>query len=172
MLGVAPWNGLGLAGNALALTARRGVGLVLHLALWRRRMGLLPARHDWWHCPARALLPVLRIGVPGAPLDIAYRLAFPMALAAAARHGVEALATQAYVLQTLRFVLLIGLAIGWACEIMVGHLYGLVGTWIAYIADEWIGSAIMFWRWETHGWRVHARAIQHRLRTPALESRY
>jgi Na+-driven multidrug efflux pump len=29
-----------------------------------------------------------------------------------------------YVLQTLRFVLLISLAIGWACEIMVGHLIG------------------------------------------------
>jgi Na+-driven multidrug efflux pump len=279
MLGVGAWDGLGLPGNAVALTLSRIVGLALHLALWRTRMGLVPARRDWWHCPARTLLPVLRIGIPGAALDIAYRLAFLMALAAAAKLGVQALATQAYVLQTLRYVLLISLAIGWACEIMVGHLvgagefrtahalvrkgmrngllasgamalaaalaapwlmraftrdpaviqmattllwlslaletgrvgnlvvlaalrstgdvlvpvsaaivsivvvlgfgslalgqlWGLVGIWIAYAADEWIRSAIMFWRWETHGWMVHARAIHERLRAPAVESRY
>jgi Na+-driven multidrug efflux pump len=65
-----------------------------------------------------------RIGIPGASLDIAYRIAFMMSLAAAAKLGVAELATQVYVLQTLRFVLLISLAIGWACEIMVGHLIG------------------------------------------------
>jgi Na+-driven multidrug efflux pump len=279
MLGVGDWHGLGLTGNALALAVSRGVGLALHLALWRRRMQLVPTPHDWWYCPARALMPVLRIGIPGASLDIAYRLAFMMSLAAAAKLGVEALATQAYVLQMLRYVLLISLAIGWAGEIMVGHLvgsgefraahllvrkafrngllasgamalaaaasapwlmriftrdaavieaaqtllwisfaletgrvanlvvlgalratgdvivpvsaaivsivfvlgfgslllgarYGLVGIWIAYAADEWIRGALMFWRWETHGWVGHAREIHQRLRSPGVESRF
>ena len=279
MLGVGDWGGLGLAGNAVALTLSRAAGLALHLWLWRVRMALVPAQRDWWHCPAHALLPVLRVGVPGASLDIAYRIAFMMAIAAAARLGVAELATQAYVLQTLRFVLLISLAIGWACEIMVGHLvgagefhtahalvrkglrngiaasgaiallaalaapwlmrafthdpaviqmaqtllwislaletgrvanlvvlgalrstgavvvpmlaatasivlvlgfgslalgqaFGLVGIWIAYIADEWIRGAIMFWRWETRGWVVHAQAIHQRLRSPGVESRF
>jgi putative MATE family efflux protein len=279
MLGVGAWDGLGLPGNAVALTISRCLGLALHLRLWRVRMALVPARADWWHCAARALAPVLRIGIPGAALDIAYRVAFLMAIAAAAKLGVQALATQAYVLQTLRYVLLISLAIGWACEIMVGHLvgagefrtahalvrkglrngllasgamalaaalgapwlmrvftrdpaviemaqtllwislaletgrvanlvvlgalrstgdvilpmsaaiasivvvlgfgslalgqaFGLAGIWIAYAADEWVRSAIMFWRWETHGWMVHARAIHDRLRAPGLESRY
>ena len=257
---------MGLAGYAVALTVSRAVGLALHLWLWRRRMNLEPQRRDWWYCPARALMPVLRIGVPGASLELAYRIAFMMSLSAAAALGVAALATQAYVLQTLRYVLLISLAIGWACEIMVGHLvgsgefrlahqlvrkglrngmlasgamallaaagapwllraftrdpavietaqtllwisfaletgrvanlvvlgalrstgdvifpvsvavasiflvlgvgsvvlgqrYGLVGIWIAYAADEWIRGSLMFWRWETHGWVGHARAI-------------
>jgi putative MATE family efflux protein len=279
MLGVGDWEGLGIAGNAAALTVSRGVGLALHLWYWRRRMNLVPGQHDWWRCPARALVPVLRIGIPGASLDIAYRIAFMMSLAAAARLGVAELATQAYVLQTLRFVLLISLAIGWACEIMVGHLvgagdfsaahllvrkgwrnglfasgamalaaalaapwimraftrdpavieaaqtllwislaletgrvanlvvfgalrstgdvmfpvsaaiasivlvlgfgslwlgahYGLVGIWIAYVADEWIRSAIMFRRWEAHGWMSHAREIHQRLRSPGVESRF
>jgi putative MATE family efflux protein len=278
-LGIGGFDGLGLAGNALALTVSRALGLALHLWLWRRRMNLVPAEDDWWRCPARALMPVLRIGVPGASLDIAYRIAFLMSLSAAAKLGVAALATQAYVLQTLRYVLLVSLAIGWACEIMVGHLigsgkfrlahelvrkgqrngmlasgalallaaigapwlmqaftrdpvvihtaqtllwisfaletgrvgnlvvlgalrstgdvivpvsaaivsiilvlgfgslllgqhFGLVGIWIAYAADEWIRSAIMRWRWETHGWVSHARAIQQRLRTPGIESRF
>jgi Na+-driven multidrug efflux pump len=279
MLGVGDWEGLGIAGNAAALTVSRGVGLALHLAFWRLRMNLVPGLHDWWRCPARALVPVLRIGIPGASLDLAYRIAFMMSLAAAARLGVAELATQAYVLQTLRFVLLISLAIGWACEIMVGHLvgagdfgaahrlvrkgwrnglfasgamalaaavaapwimraftrdpavieaaqtllwislaletgrvanlvvfgalrstgdvifpvsaaiasivlvlgfgslwlgahFGLVGIWIAYVADEWIRSAIMFRRWETHGWVSHAREIHQRLRAPGVESRF
>jgi Na+-driven multidrug efflux pump len=273
------WEGLGLPGNAVALTVSRAVGLALHLALWRRRMNLAPVTRDWWFCPARELLPVLRVGIPGASLDIAYRLAFMMSLAAAARLGVAELATQAYVLQTLRYVLLISLAIGWACEIMVGHLvgagefeaahalvrkglrnglaasgalalaaaaaapwlmraftrdaaviemaqtllwlslaletgrvanlivlgalrstgdvivpvsaaivsivvvlgfgslalgrqFGLVGIWIAYAADEWIRSALMFWRWETRGWVPHATAIHQRIREPGIESRF
>jgi putative MATE family efflux protein len=279
MLGLGEWDGLGLSGNAVALTVSRAVGVALHLWFWRRRMNLVPGPHDWWRCPANALMPVLRIGVPGASLDIAYRLAFLMSLSAAAKLGVAALATQAYVLQTLRFVLLVSLAIGWACEIMVGHLvgagkfraahllvrkgwrnglaasgamalvaaacapwimraftrdpavihaaqtllwisialetgrvanlvvfgalrstgdvifpvsaaiasivlvlgvgsvvlgqrYGLVGIWIAYIADEWIRGAIMFRRWETHGWVGHAREIHQRIRSPGVESRY
>jgi Na+-driven multidrug efflux pump len=118
------WDGLALEGNAAALTVSRGLGLALHLWLWRRRMGLTPTQRDWWHCPARALMPVLRIGIPGASLDMAYRVAFLMSLAAAAKLGVAELATQAYVLQILRYVLLVSLAIGWACEIMVGHLVG------------------------------------------------
>ena len=279
MVGVGEWQGLGLSGNALALTVSRAIGLALHLWLWRRRMNLVPTQDDWWRCPARALMPVLRIGIPGASLDMAYRLAFMMSLSSAAKLGVAALATQAYVLQTLRYVLLISLAIGWACEIMVGHLigsgkfraahllvrkglrngmlasgtmallaaisapwlmriftrdpavieaaqtllwisfaletgrvgnlivlgalrstgdvilptsvaiasivlvlgfgsivlgqhYGLVGIWIAYAADEWIRSGLMRWRWETHGWVSHARAIQQRLRSPGVESRF
>jgi Na+-driven multidrug efflux pump len=278
-VGIAGWDGLGLQGNAMALTLSRATGLALHLWLWRRRMALVPVQRDWWYCPARALGPVLRIGIPGASLDIAYRIAFMMAIAAAAKHGVAAVATQAYVLQTLRYVLLISLAIGWACEIMVGHLvgagkfrdahllvrkglrngivasgalallaaatapwfmrafthdpavihaaqtllwisfaletgrvanlvvlgalrstgdvifpvstaivsivfvlgfgslwlgahFGLVGIWIAYAADEWIRGALMFRRWETHGWVTHARGIYQRLRSPGIESRF
>jgi Na+-driven multidrug efflux pump len=279
MLGVGPWEGFGLPGNALALAISRATGLKLHLWLWRVRMNLVPVRDEWWRCRARALMPVLRIGVPGASLEIAYRLAFMMSLAAAAKLGVEALATQAYVLQLLRYVLLISLAIGWAGEIMVGHLvgsgqfatahrlvrkafrngllasgtmalvaavgapwlmrvftrdpavidaaqtllwislaletgrvanlvvlgalrstgdvilpvsaaivsivgvlgfgsmllaqrYGLVGIWLAYAADELIRGALMFWRWETHGWVAHAREIHQRLRSPGVESRF
>jgi Na+-driven multidrug efflux pump len=123
-LGVGHWPGLGLPGFAVALTVSRALGLVLHLRLWRSRMQLVPQSRDWWITPMATLRPVLRIGVPGATLEMAYRIAFMMALAAAARLGVDALATQAYVLQTLRYVLLISMAIGWACEIMVGHLVG------------------------------------------------
>ena len=124
MLGVAGWAGLGLYGFALALLISRALGLFLHLWLWRKRMGLVPTGRQWWQLQPRILAPVLRIGVPGAAAELGYRAAFMVSLSGAARLGVVALATHSYTLQLLRYVLLISLAIGWACEIMVGRLVG------------------------------------------------
>jgi Na+-driven multidrug efflux pump len=43
-------------------------------------------------------------------------------------------------------------------SIVLGQWWGLVGIWIAYAADEWIRGALMYWRWQTHGWdRLGAR---------------
>ena len=124
MLGVGSWDGLGLNGFAVALLLSRVIGLALHLLLWRKRMFLVPEKRDWWVLNLRVLLPVLRIGVPGASSELGYRIAFMVSLATAARLGVAALATHSYVLQLLRYVFLISLSIGWACEIMVGRLVG------------------------------------------------
>ena len=124
MLGVGPWDGLGLYGFAVALLISRGIGLWLHLLLWRKRMALSPTLRDWWVLQPRRLAAVLRIGVPGATAELGYRAAFLVSLATTARLGVGALATHSYTLQLLKYVLLISLAIGWACEIMVGRLVG------------------------------------------------
>ncbi len=51
MLGVGDWQGLGLAGNAIALTVSRAIGLWLHLRLWRVRMQLVPTRGDCGAAP-------------------------------------------------------------------------------------------------------------------------
>ena len=124
MLGVGPWEGLGLYGFALALLISRAIGLWLHLVMWRKRMALVPTVRHWWVLQPRTLKPVLRIGVPGASAELGYRAAFMVSLATTARLGVEALATHSYTLQLLKYVVLISLAIGWACEIMVGRLVG------------------------------------------------
>jgi len=124
MLGVGEWDGLGLYGYALALTASRGLGLLLHLWMWRQLMALAPRARDWWSLPPRVIAPVLRIGLPGAALELVYRMAFMVSLATAAKLGVAALATHSYTLQTLKYVLVVSMSIGWACEIMVGRLVG------------------------------------------------
>lgn len=124
MQGIGGWQGLGLPGYAVAMLLSRAAGLALHLALWRHRMHLVPRWRDCWAVPLPALLPVLRIGLPGAATELVYRLAFMVSLAATARLGVTALATHSYTLQLLKYVVLISLAIGWACEIMVGRLVG------------------------------------------------
>ncbi len=124
MLGVGGWDGLGLFGYALALIASRALGLVLHLWMWKRLMGLAPVGRDWWDVPLPFLKPVLRIGLPGATVELVYRIAFMVSLATTAKLGVAALATHSYTLQTLKYVLLVSMSIGWACEIMVGRLVG------------------------------------------------
>jgi Na+-driven multidrug efflux pump len=124
MLGVGPWSGMGLYGYALALTISRALGLFLHLWMWKRLMALAPQPRDWWSVPLRFLKPVLRIGLPGAAVELVYRVAFMVSLATTAKLGVAALATHSYTLQTLKFVLLVSMSIGWACEIMVGRLVG------------------------------------------------
>ena len=124
MLGVGSWDGLGLFGYALALVASRALGLLLHLWMWKRLMGLAPAGRDWWNVSLPFLKPVLRIGLPGATVELVYRIAFMVSLATTAKLGVAALATHSYTLQTLKYVLLVSMSIGWACEIMVGRLVG------------------------------------------------
>jgi Na+-driven multidrug efflux pump len=95
MHGAGPLPALGLPGFALSLAVSRGVGLALHLWIWRRRLGLKPASADWWRVPRDELRAVLRIGVPGAAENIAYRLAFTVSVSAVATLGAPALATQA-----------------------------------------------------------------------------
>ncbi len=115
---------LGLPGFALALAASRALGLGLHLWLWRQRLGLRPAARHWGALPRPELAAILHIGLPGAGENIAYRLAFMVSVAVAGGLGAQALATQAYAQQLMMFVLLFGLATGFAVEIVVGHQIG------------------------------------------------
>ncbi len=114
----------GLAGYAMALWASRLLGLLLLLGLWRARLQLVPRWSDWWRLQRKELAAVLRIGVPGAAENIAYRLAFTVSVAVAGSLGAQALATQAYVLQLMFGILSFGMATGLAVEIVVGHLVG------------------------------------------------
>jgi Na+-driven multidrug efflux pump len=117
-----PW--LGLAGYAVALVASRAGGVALHLALWRWKLSLVPALSDWWRLRREPLAGVLHIGLPGAAEGICYRFSFVASVAVAGKLGTEQLATHAYTMQIVHFVLLAGLATGLAVEIVVGHLVG------------------------------------------------
>ncbi|WP_088278925.1 MATE family efflux transporter [Ideonella sp. A 288] len=124
LLALAWMPSLGLAGFAAALAASRVLGLALHLGLWRWRLGLVPHPRDWWQLRPDALAAVLRIGLPGAAENIAWRLSFMVSVAVAGQLGAKALATQAYALQVTHVALLTALATGLSVEIVVGHLIG------------------------------------------------
>ena len=124
MGGAVGWDGLGLAGYALALLAARMLGLALFLQAWRTRLGGVPAGGDWWQWRQRALAPVLHIGLPGAAENVAWRAAYVFSISVVGTMGTQALATHAYVMQLVLFILLFAATLGLAAEIMVGHLVG------------------------------------------------
>jgi putative MATE family efflux protein len=45
---------------------------------------------------------------------------------------------------------------------------GLIGVWIAYIADEWIRGLIMWRRWATYAWLPYARKSRRRARREGM----
>ncbi|MBL8329395.1 MAG: MATE family efflux transporter [Rubrivivax sp.] len=115
---------LGLPGYALALALSRAVGAVCMAWLWHTRLDLSIRWPDVWRWQRQTLAPVLRIGLPGAAENIAYRLAFLISVSVVGSLGGAALATQAYTLQINYAVLLFGLATGLSVEIVVGHRVG------------------------------------------------
>jgi putative MATE family efflux protein len=115
---------LGLVGYALACACGRAVGLALHILLWRARLNVRLQAADWWRLVRAPLATVLHIGIPGAAENIAWRLAFMTSLAAVAQLGAHSLATHAYTMQFLYVILMFSLAIGFAVEILVGHMVG------------------------------------------------
>jgi putative MATE family efflux protein len=118
---------LGLVGFAIGAGVSRLVGLMLFLRVWKRRLQLVPTIHDWWRLSRNTrerLAPVLHIGLPAAAENVCYRLAFMVSVAVVGHLGAQALATQAYTLQISYMALMFGLAIGFAIEIVVGHMIG------------------------------------------------
>jgi putative MATE family efflux protein len=124
MLGIGPLPALGLPGFALALLASRLLGLVLQSALWIGRLGIRPRVSDFVTVHRERLAAVLRIGLPGAAENIAYRMSFMVSIAVVAGMGAQALATHAYASQAVYLAVNFGLAVGFAVEILVGHAVG------------------------------------------------
>ena len=115
---------LGLVGFALAMALSRLFGLLVHLALWRWRLQIVPCAADWWRLQRSLLRPVLQIGLPGAAENVAYRLAMLVSVTVVAGLGSTALATQTYAFQLMNVVVLFSVSLGFASEILIGHLIG------------------------------------------------
>lgn len=124
MRGFGPLPALGLVGFALAMVLSRVFGLLVHLALWRWRLQIIPRARDWWTLHWQLLRPVLHIGLPGAAENVAYRLAMLVSVTVVAGLGSQALATQTYAFQLMNVVVLFSVSLGFAGEILVGHLIG------------------------------------------------
>ncbi len=124
MRGFGPVPPLGLVGFAVAMGISRAFGLAFHLLLWRKRLNLHPQARDWWVMRWRMLTPVLHIGLPGAAENIVYRVSLMATVAMVAKMGADALATHSYTIQIMYFILVFGLSVGFASEILVGHLVG------------------------------------------------
>ena len=124
MRGWGPIPPLGMAGFAIALAISRAWGLGLHIWLWRQVLQLRPTWHDFTSIQMASLRSSLAIGLPGAAEAIAYRVAVLASVTVVSGMGTTALATQGYTMQIMNVVVLSTVALGFAGEILVGHLVG------------------------------------------------
>ena len=124
MQGVGNWSGLGLPGFALALAISRAAGFGAHWVLWQGRLGLAPQAQDLWRVHWSRLGAVLHIGLPGAAENIAYRLAMLFSVATVAGMGTTSIATHSYTMQWMNIIVLFTVALGFSCEILIGHRVG------------------------------------------------
>ena len=124
MRGWGPIPALGMAGFAIALAISRAWGLGIHIWLWRVSLQLLPTWHDFTSIQMATLRSSLAIGLPGAAEAIAYRIAVLASVTVVSGMGTTALATQGYAMQIMNVIVLSTVALGFAGEILVGHLVG------------------------------------------------
>jgi Na+-driven multidrug efflux pump len=102
----------------------RVLGLAVHLALWRWRLQLVPRGADWWTLRWARSAGAAHRPAPGAAENVAYRIAMLMSMTVVAGLGVPQLATHSYASQVMNVIVLFCVALGFACEILVGHLIG------------------------------------------------
>jgi len=124
MRGAGPIAPLGMTGFAVALAVSRAFGLGVHLWLWREVLALLPSWHDAIMIRWDTLRSSIAIGLPGAAEAIAYRTAMLVSVTVVSAMGTAELATQGYAMQIMNVIVLSTIALGFAGEILVGHLIG------------------------------------------------
>lgn len=124
MRGAGPIAPLGMVGFALALAISRAFGLGVHVWLWREVLGLLPSWRDAIVVRWETLRSSIAIGLPGAAEAIAYRMAMLVSVTVVSAMGTTELATQGYAMQIMNVIVLSTVALGFAGEILVGHLIG------------------------------------------------
>ena len=124
MRGLGPLAPLGMVGFALAMAISRGFGVGVHLWLWREVLQLYPSWRDALMVRWDTLRSSVAIGLPGAAEAIAYRIAMLVSVSVVSAMGTAALATQGYAMQIMNAIVLSTVALGFAGEILVGHLIG------------------------------------------------
>lgn len=124
MQGAGPLAPMGMVGFALALAFSRAFGLGVHLWLWRQALGLCPSWRDAVAVRWDTLRSSIAIGLPGAAENIAYRVAMLISVTVVSTMGTAELATQGYAMQIMNVIVLSTVALGFAGEILVGHLIG------------------------------------------------
>jgi putative MATE family efflux protein len=115
---------LGVTGVALSGVVSRIVSCAAFWFLLRRRIGFRARLRDYIAVPRREVRRILHIGLPAAGENLCWWLALIVVTAFIARMGPTALATRSYVMQVALWVIIFGVSVGLATEILVGHRVG------------------------------------------------
>ena len=115
---------MGVVGVALSTVFSRFVACIALWFLVEHYTHLKVRARDFFYLKRDRLGRILHIGLPAAGENISWWLAFMVITALTARMGGVSLATQAYTFQIALVIMLCGIAISVAGEIIIGHMIG------------------------------------------------
>ncbi|WP_018605089.1 MATE family efflux transporter [Uliginosibacterium gangwonense] len=115
---------LGVVGVALSTVFSRFVACIALWILVEHYTHLKIRARDFFYLKRDRLGRILHIGLPAAGENISWWLAFMFVTALTARMGDTQLATQSYAFQISMIIMLCGIAIAVAGEIIIGHMIG------------------------------------------------
>jgi len=115
---------LGVVGVALSTVFSRFVSCIALWILVEHYTHLKVRARDFFYVRRDRLSRILNIGLPAAGENISWWLAFMFVTAMTARMGGVSLATQSYAFQVSMLIMLCGIAIAVAGEIIIGHMIG------------------------------------------------
>lgn len=115
---------LGVVGVALSTVFSRFVACIALWILVEHYTHLKVRALDFFYLKRDRLGRILHIGLPAAGENISWWLAFMFVTALTARMGDAQLATQSYAFQISMIIMLCGIAIAVAGEIIIGHMIG------------------------------------------------
>ncbi len=115
---------LGVVGVAISGVVSRVAAFVALRALVHRRTGVRLTVRDALSFPAAQVRRVLELGVPIAGENICWALAYMVVTSFVARMGASSLAAQSYTMQLTTWATLLGGAVAFGNQILVGHLVG------------------------------------------------
>lgn len=115
---------LGVVGVALSGVVSRLAAFVALRALVHRHTGARVGLRDAFSFPAAQVRRVLELGVPIAGENICWMLAYMVVTSFVARMGTVSLAAQSYTMQLTTWATLLGGAVAFGNQLLVGHLVG------------------------------------------------
>jgi putative MATE family efflux protein len=115
---------LGVVGVAISGVVSRAAAFVALRALVHRGTGARVGLREARSFPAAQVRRVLEVGVPIAGENICWTLAYMVVTSFVARMGAASLAAQSYTLQLTMWATLLGGAVAFGNQLLVGHLVG------------------------------------------------
>ncbi|HET6411512.1 MAG TPA: MATE family efflux transporter [Anaeromyxobacter sp.] len=124
LFGLAGLPRLGVVGVAISSVVSRVVAFAALRAMVHRRTGVRVGVRDAFSFPTAQVRRVLELGVPIAGENVCWALAFMAVTSFVARMGASSLAAQSYTMQLTTWATLLGSAVAFGNQILVGHLVG------------------------------------------------
>lgn len=123
---------LGVTGVAISTSVSRLLAFIVIMVVMYR---ILPYRVQWTdyiRIHVKHLKQILSIGVPSAGEPLAYQIGQLTMTSFMGIYGATVLATRVYTFNLMSYILLIGSAVGFGTQIVVGHLCGAGKLEVAY----------------------------------------